>query len=469
MSRKQRIYKVENELEIIDINSLGMGVAKDDSGAVYFIKDTIPGDVVKINIYKKKRDYFEAQPITFLKKSPHRVTPPCNHFGLCGGCKWQHFKYSQQLKFKESGVLKNLEKIGKVNPKEILPIIGAPDTYWYRNKLEFSFSTNRWLTSAEIESKEEHVRLGLGFHKPGRWDKIISIDTCHLQIEPSNKIRNALRDFAIEQQIPFFDLQQQRGLLRTLMIRNTQAGDFMVLLQFFESKPKEQEKVLTFLKNEFPEITSLLYCVNSKANDTIFDQEINIFAGKDYLIETMGTLKFKITSKSFYQTNPKQAYALYELVKSFAAMEGNEIVYDLYSGTGTITLFLAALCKKIVGVESIPEAVEDAEYNAQINQIKNASFEVGDMKHIFDETFIEKHGKPDLIVADPPRNGMHKNVIHQIIIIQAPKLIYVSCNSATQARDIEKLSCIYDVQISQAVDLFPQTSHVENVVLLKRK
>ncbi len=248
MSRKQRIYQVENELEIIDINSMGMGVAKDDSGAVYFIKETIPGDVVNINVHKKKRDYFEAQAITFLKKSPHRVTPPCNHFGLCGGCKWQHFEYSQQLKFKETGVLQNLQKIGKVNPKEILPIMAAPEVYWYRNKLEFSFSTNRWLTSTEIESKEEQVRLGLGFHKPGRWDKIVSIDTCHLQIEPSNKIRNSLRNFAIDQQIPFYDLQQQRGLLRTLMIRNTLAGDFMVLIQFFESKPKEQEKVLFFFK-----------------------------------------------------------------------------------------------------------------------------------------------------------------------------------------------------------------------------
>ena len=466
--RKKLSRNIES-LVVTDINSKGMGVAKDTSGAVYFIKETIPGDVVNINVYKKRRGYFEAQPTAFLKKSPHRVTPPCTHFGLCGGCKWQHFEYAQQLKFKEAGVLRNLQKIGKVNPEETLPIMAAPDAYWYRNKLEFSFSTNRWLTPAEVESKEEHIRLGLGFHKPGRWDKIVSIDTCHLQIEPSNKIRNALRDFAIEEQIPFFDLQQQRGLLRTLMIRNTQAGDFMVLLQFFETKPKEQEKVLTFLKNEFPEITSLLYCINSKANDTIYDQEINLFAGKDHLIETMGTLKFKITSKSFYQTNPKQAYALYELVKSFAALEGNEIVYDLYSGTGTIALFLAALCKKIVGVESIPEAVEDAKYNAQINQIKNATFEVGDMRHIFDETFIEKHGKPDLIVADPPRDGMHKKVIHQIIALQAPKLIYVSCNSATQARDLEKLSCIYNVEISQAVDLFPQTSHVENVVLLRRK
>jgi len=465
----KKIKRVVEGLEVTDINSKGMGVAKDASKAVYFIKNTIPGDLVDVLVYKKRRGYFEAEPTAFIKESPHRVTPPCSHFGLCGGCKWQHLDYAQQLQFKEKGVLQNLYKIGKVTPQKTLPIIAAPDPYWYRNKLEFSFSNNRWLTPQEIQSDEQHHRQGLGFHKPGRWDKIISIQQCHLQADPSNEIRNALLAYAIAENISFYDVKKQEGFLRTLMIRNTQAGDFMVLVQFFESNSKAEEKILSFLKNTFPQISSLLYCINNKPNDTLYDQDIKVYAGEDHLVESMEALNFKITAKSFYQTNPKQAHVLYQLVREWADLNGSEVVYDLYTGTGTIALFLASQCKKIVGIEAIPEAVEDAQFNAKNNQIDNAFFEAGDMKSLFNEDFIKQHGKPDVIITDPPREGMHPKVVQQLLQLNASTIVYVSCNSATQARDLELLTAHYIVEKSQAVDLFPQTGHVENVVLLKRK
>jgi len=465
----KNIKRLVSGLEVIDINAKGMGVAKDASGAVYFIKNTIPGDLVDVQVYKKRRGYFEAEPTHFQQKSIHRTIPPCEHFGLCGGCKWQHLDYQQQLFYKEKGVLQNLSKIGKVTPEKTYPIIAAPDSYWYRNKLEFSFSNNRWLTPEEIESDQEHQRMGLGFHKPGRWDKIVSIDCCHLQPDPSNAIRNGLLQFAIAENIPFFDVHKQEGFLRTLMIRNTLEGAFMVLIQFFEENSSLQKKVLTYLKDTFPEITSLLYCINQKPNDSIYDQDLHLFSGKDHLIAQMEELQFKITAKSFYQTNPKQAYVLYQLVREWADLKGNEIVYDLYTGTGTIALFLAKNCKKVVGIESVPEAVQDAHFNAQMNQIENAFFEAGDMKELFNEAFISRHGQPDVVVADPPRDGMHPKVVQQLLQLNAPKMVYVSCNSATQARDLALLSSQYNVDRSRAVDLFPQTGHVENVVLLSRK
>lgn len=467
MGKKSK--RMLRELKVVDISTKGMGVAKDEKGAVYFIKNTIPGDLVEAQIYKKRKGYFEVEPTQFLEKSPYRITPECEHFGLCGGCKWQHLDYQKQLHYKEKGVLQNLSKIGKVTPTKIFPILAAPEAYWYRNKLEFSFSNNRWLSTKEIEREEIYNRLGLGFHKPGRWDKIVSIERCHLQPDPSNQIRNALFKFAMEENIPFYDWHKNEGVLRNLMIRNTLAGEFMVLLQFFEDNIEAREKALSFLRDTFPKITSLLYCINQKANDSIYDQDLILFSGKDHLIEQMDALRFKITAKSFYQTNPKQAYVLYQLVSKWAALEGNEIVYDLYTGTGTIALFLASNCKKVVGIESVPEAVEDAEYNANMNQIKNAYFESGDMKKLFNETFISRHGKPDIVITDPPRDGMHPNVVKQLLLLNAPKIVYVSCNSATQARDLALLSGQYMVKQSQAVDLFPQTGHVENVVLLSRK
>ena len=465
----KKLKRLVRNLEVIDINTKGMGVAKDESGAVYFIKNTIPGDHVEALVYKKRRGYFEAETTQLLEESPYRTKPTCQHFGLCGGCKWQHLDYQKQLHYKEKGVLQNLSKIGKVTPRKVYPILAAPEAYWYRNKLEFSFSNNRWLTSDEIESGQAHNRLGIGFHKPGRWDKIVSIERCHLQPDPSNDIRNTLFQFAVTENISFFDLHEQKGFLRNLMVRNTLAGEFMVLLQFFEENIEAQQKVLNFLKDTFPQITSLQYCINQKANDSIYDQNLILFSGTDHLIEHMEELRFKITAKSFYQTNPKQAYFLYQLVRDWTALKGNEIVYDLYTGTGTIALFLATNCQKVVGIESVPEAVEDAKYNAKMNQIDNALFEVGDMKKLFNEVFISRHGAPDVVVADPPRDGMHPNVVKQLLHLNAPKIVYVSCNSATQARDLALLNSQYTVEQSQAVDLFPQTGHVENVVLLCRK
>ena len=467
MSRKKINYTVDN-LEVIDINAKGKGVAKGENGAVYFIEDTVPGDKLSVSVFKKRRGYFEAKPLIWNEKSVHRTTPPCDHFGVCGGCKWQHMDYHSQLEFKQKGISHNLTNIGKVAVDETLPILGADPHYHYRNKMEFSFSNRRWLSSEEIQSEEVIERRGLGFHKPNMWDKIVDIQNCHLQAEPSNAIRNAIRDFAIKNNLSFFDAREQEGFLRTLMIRTTQKGEVMVLLQFFYKDQSLQDKVLGFLQHKFPEITSLLYCINTKANDTLYDQDIHCFSGKTYITENMEDLIFKITAKSFYQTNPKQALLLYKVVKEFASLEKQDTVYDLYTGTGTIGLFLAKGCAKIIGIESVPEAIEAARINAKENTIDNAVFEVGDMKNSFNDAFVSRHGEADVIITDPPRNGMHPDVVKQLLYLKPKKIVYVSCNSATQARDLELMRDSYSVEKSQAVDMFPQTHHVENVVLLKR-
>jgi 23S rRNA (uracil1939-C5)-methyltransferase len=467
MSRK-KIDRVEAGLHVVDINAKGMGVAKNDEGVVYFIKDVIPGDVVDVQVYKKGRRYFEAKPIKWLEKSHHSTSPPCAHFGVCGGCKLQHLAYEGQLEFKEKGVLHNLNHIGKIDIKEVLPIARVENPYYYRNKMEFSFSNKRWLTSEEISGGAEIERNGLGFHKPGMWDKVVDIDHCHLQAEPSNAIRNAIRSFAIQEQLEFFDTREQQGFLRTLMIRNTLGGELMVLIQFFKEDQEKRELLLNFLKEKFPQITSLLYCVNSKGNDSLYDQNILCYYGQDFITEHLGDLQFKITAKSFYQTNPKQAEVLYSIGKDFAALKGNEIVYDLYTGTGTIALSLAKQCAKIIGVESVPEAIEAANENATFNKIKNATFEVGDMKDCFNDDFIKRHGKAEVVITDPPRNGMHPDVVKQLLKLAPQRIVYISCNSSTQARDLELMKGMYTVVKSQAVDMFPQTHHVENVVLLHR-
>lgn len=467
MARK-RINETISHLEVVDINAKGKGVAKGENGAVYFIENTVPGDILSVRVIKKRRGYFEARPLIWEKESIHRTPPPCKHFGICGGCKWQHMNYSSQLEFKQKGVTHNLTNIGKVTIDETLPILGAEPHYHYRNKMEFSFSNLRWLTQEEIESEDTIERRGLGFHKPNMWDKIVDIENCHLQADPSNAIRNSLRDFAIENNLSFFNARAKEGFLRTLMIRNTQKGDVMVLLQFFYEDQALQEKVLGFLQNKFPEITSLLYCINTKANDTLYDQDIHCYSGKEYISEEMKDLKFKITAKSFYQTNPKQALTLYEVVKTFADLKQDDTVYDLYTGTGTIALFLAKSCSKVIGIESVPEAIDAARENAKENGITNALFEVGDMKDSFNKAFVSRHGKADVIITDPPRNGMHKDVVQHLLALQPKKIVYVSCNSATQARDLELLRDSYTAVKSQAVDMFPQTHHVENVVLLIR-
>ena len=466
MGRK-RVERFENELEVIDINAKGMGVAKTEEGAVCFIKKVVPGDVVDVRIYKKRRGYFEAEPTRWVQKSKQRTEPVCEHFGVCGGCKWQHLSYEGQLAFKEKGVLHNLKHIGKVETKEVLPILGVTTPYYYRNKMEFSFSNNRWLTEEEIQTEGAIERNGLGFHKPGMWDKVVDVNHCHLQAEPSNAIRNAIRSYALENELEFFDPRQQSGFLRTLMIRNTLGGEVMVLLQFFKEDKKNREALLDFLVSKFPEITSLLYCINPKANDSLYDQEVHCYHGQDFITESLKDLQFKITAKSFFQTNPQQAKALYKIAKDFAALTAEEVVYDLYTGTGTIALSLAGSCSKIIGVESVPEAIEAAQENALLNQIDNAHFEVGDMKTVFNDAFVARHGKADLVISDPPRDGMHADVVHQLIKLAPKRIVYISCNSATQARDLNLMKSKYEVLKSQAVDMFPQTHHVENVVLLQ--
>lgn len=468
MARK-RIDKVVHHLEIRDINTKGMGVAKSDEGHIYFIKNAIPGDIVDIRVFKKRRGYFEAEPIKWIQPSKDRRTPQCAHFGICGGCKWQHLAYEAQLFYKEKGVLHNLKSIGKVNPETILPIKGVDHPYFYRNKMEFSFSNNRWLTTEEINENEEIERNGLGFHKPQMWDKIVDINQCHLQADPSNTIRNEIKAFALKHNMAFFNAKTQEGFLRTLMIKNTLKGEVMVLLQFFEDKPEEITLLLNFIKDRFPEVSSLLYCINQKANDTLYDQEIYCFYGVNYITEYIDTLAFQITAKSFFQTNPAQAKVLYQIAAEFAALKPDDIVYDLYTGTGTIALFLARACKKIVGIEAVPEAINAAKENALHNGIDNAFFEVGDMKKYFNDDFINQYGKADVVITDPPREGMHKEVIHQLLKLAPNRIVYISCNSATQARDLELMRSQYSVIKSQAVDMFPQTHHVENIVLLQLK
>jgi len=468
MGRK-RVERFENDLKVIDINAKGMGVAKTAEGAVCFIKKVVPGDIVDVRIYKKRRGYFEAEPTRWIQKSKQRTEPVCDHFGVCGGCKWQHLSYQGQIDFKEKGVVHNLKHIGKVEVQEILPIAGVTNPYYYRNKMEFSFSNNRWLKMDEIQQEATIERNGLGFHKPGMWDKIVDVHHCHLQADPSNEIRNALRTYALENQLEFFDPRNQSGFLRTLMIRNTQEGEVMVLLQFYKEHKKNREAILDFIVSKFPQLTSLLYCINTKPNDSIYDQDIHCYHGQDYITENLDQLQFKITAKSFYQTNPQQAKVLYKIAKDFAALKPNEVVYDLYTGTGTIALSLAASCAKIIGIESVPEAIDAAQENALVNQIQNAHFEVGDMKAVFNDSFISRHGKADVVITDPPRDGMHADVVQQLIKLAPKRIVYISCNSATQARDLNLMKSHYEVLKSQAVDMFPQTHHVENVVLLELK
>ncbi|MDA9587738.1 23S rRNA (uracil(1939)-C(5))-methyltransferase RlmD [Flavobacteriaceae bacterium] len=468
MGRK-RVERFENDLKVIDINAKGMGVAKTAEGAVCFIKKVVPGDIVDVRIYKKRRGYFEAEPTRWIQKSKQRTEPVCDHFGVCGGCKWQHLSYQGQIDFKEKGVVHNLKHIGKVEVQEILPIAGVTNPYYYRNKMEFSFSNNRWLTMDEIQQEATIERNGLGFHKPGMWDKIVDVHHCHLQADPSNEIRNALRTYALENQLEFFDPRNQSGFLRTLMIRNTQEGEVMVLLQFYKEHKKNREAILDFIVSKFPQLTSLLYCINTKPNDSIYDQDIHCYHGQDYITENLDQLQFKITAKSFYQTNPQQAKVLYKIAKDFAALKPNEVVYDLYTGTGTIALSLAASCAKIIGIESVPEAIDAAQENALVNQIQNTHFEVGDMKAVFNDSFISRHGKADVVITDPPRDGMHADVVQQLIKLAPKRIVYISCNSATQARDLNLMKPHYEVLKSQAVDMFPQTHHVENVVLLELK
>ncbi|MBQ4915768.1 23S rRNA (uracil(1939)-C(5))-methyltransferase RlmD [Maribacter sp. MMG018] len=468
--RKKKKRQVFENVEVIDAGAKGKTIGKAPDGRVIFLTNTVPGDIVDVQTTKKRKAYFEGTAIKFHTLSDKRVSPQCQHFGVCGGCKWQNMGYEHQLFFKQKEVENNLKRIGHLDLPKIDPILGSKEQYFYRNKMEFSFSDSRWLTLDEINSDEEITdKNALGFHIPGMWDKILDVKKCHLQRDPSNAIRLATRDFAIANGLSFFNPRHQHGLLRTLMIRTASTGELMVMIQFYEDDKVKRELLLNHLKETFPEITSLLYVINQKQNDTIYDQEIVCFNGRDHIFEEMEGLKFKITAKSFYQTNSDQAYELYKITRQFADLKGDELVYDLYTGTGTIAQFVAQKAKKVVGIESVPEAIADAKANATRNQIDNVDFYVGDMKNVFNEQFIAENGVPDIIITDPPRDGMHKDVVQQILNVSPERVVYVSCNSATQARDLALMKDMYNVVKVQPVDMFPQTHHVENVVLLEKK
>nr|WP_288836279.1 23S rRNA (uracil(1939)-C(5))-methyltransferase RlmD [uncultured Flavobacterium sp.] len=470
MGRKNTDKVVFHQIKVLDAGAKGVSVAKAPDGKVVFIPNVVPGDVVDVQTFKKRKAYYEGKAVKFHEFSEHRVDPICEHFGVCGGCKWQNMNYDQQLFYKHNEVKNHLQRIGKIELPEFEPILGSEKKFFYRNKMEFSFSNSRWLTEAEIGSDEDlGNRNALGFHIPKMWDKILDIKKCHLQEDPSNAIRNEVRDFANANGLTFFNPREHSGLLRTLMLRTASTGEIMLLIQFFENDKANRELLLDHLYAKFPQITSLQYVVNNKANDTLYDQDIKLYKGRDYILEEMEGLKFSINAKSFYQTNSDQAYELYKITRNFAGLTGNETVYDLYTGTGTIAQFVSKKAKKVIGVESVPDAIKDAKANAERNNIDNCEFFVGDMKVVFNDAFIAQHGQPDVIITDPPRDGMHKDVIEQIMKIAPEKVVYVSCNSATQARDLALMDEKYKVTKVRPVDMFPQTHHVENVVLLERR
>ena len=440
---------------------------------VIFVPYVVPGDVVDLQVKRKKNHYAEAVAVKFHEKSPLRTEPFCSHFGVCGGCKWQCLSYEEQLKYKQKQVFDNLTRIGKVELPEFRPILGSEKTRFYRNKLEFTFSNKRWLTEEEVKQDVKYDQMNaVGFHIPGAFDKVLAIDKCWLQDDISNQIRNAVRDYAYAHNFPFFDLRTQEGLLRNIMIRTSSTGELMVVLQCKvtdDEVRRKMEEILQFMADSFPQITSLMYVINNKCNDTIGDLDVEVFKGNDHIFEEMEGLRFKVGPKSFYQTNSEQAYNLYKVAREFAGLTGNELVYDLYTGTGTIANFVARQARKVVGIEYVPEAIEDAKVNSALNGIDNTLFYAGDMKDILTNDFIAEHGRPDVIITDPPRAGMHNDVIDVILAAEPKRIVYVSCNPATQARDLQLLDGKYKVTAVQPVDMFPHTHHVENVVQLERR
>ncbi|MEZ4853871.1 23S rRNA (uracil(1939)-C(5))-methyltransferase RlmD [Flavobacterium sp.] len=470
MRRRRNERIVFEHIEIVDAGAKGVSVAKAPDGKVIFIPNVVPGDIVDIQTTKIRKAYYEGKATKFHSLSKDRVEPICKHFGSCGGCKWQNMNYEKQLFYKNQEVENNLKRIGKIELPDFEPILGSEKQFFYRNKMEFGFSNARWFTDEEIKSGVAFPhKNALGFHVPKMWDKILDIEKCYLQQDPSNAIRNEIKAFAVANNLAFYDARNMEGFLRTLMIRTASTGEIMVLVQFFEENIAQRELLLNFIANRFPEITSLLYVINNKGNDTLYDQDIQLYKGRDYILEEMEGLQFSINAKSFYQTNSEQAYELYKITRDFAGLTGEELVYDLYTGTGTIAQFVAKKAKKVVGVEAVPEAIADAKENAKRNNTTNCDFFVGDMKNVFNDEFIAANGQPDVIITDPPRDGMHKDVVAQILKIAPKRVVYVSCNSATQARDLALLDEKYKVTRVKPVDMFPQTHHVENVVLLEKR
>ena len=472
MARK--IFPILEGVKIEAVAAEGKAVAHVNDMAV-FVPFVVPGDIVDLLIRKKRKNYAEAEVVRFVEYSPLRVKPVCKHFGVCGGCKWQNLPYDEQLKAKQQQVFDQLTRIGKVELPKFLPILGSEKIYEYRNKTEYGCANKRWYTRAELDALPPDAGLSqgaIGFHITGAFDKIYPIEKCWLMDDLHNQIRNDIYQYAKENSLSFFDIRGHKGLLRDIIFRNSNTGEWMLFIQFHYDDPTDKEKaqlLLQHLVDKFPQITSLLYVDNQKCNDTFGDLELTTFKGNDYIIETMEDLKFKVNAKSFYQTNTDQAYRLYCVARDFAHLEGNEIVYDLYTGTGTIANFVAHQAQKVIGIEYVPEAIENAKVNSQINGIENTDFFAGDMKDILTDDFIAEHGQPDVIITDPPRAGMHPDVV-KVILNAAPKrIVYVSCNPATQARDLSLLDPLYKVEAVQPVDMFPHTPHVENVVLLSKR
>ncbi|MBS1572222.1 MAG: 23S rRNA (uracil(1939)-C(5))-methyltransferase RlmD [Bacteroidetes bacterium] len=469
MMKKKKNIILEN-IHLQSAGAKGVAVGKTDEGKTIFVSGAVPGDIANVRVKKNKSNYCEAEALEITKYSDDRVQPRCLHFGTCGGCKWQNLSYAKQLEFKQNEVVNNIMRIGGVQDFEIQPILEAEEQYLYRNKMEFSFSNARWLTQDEVNSEEDFGdKNALGFHIPGMWSKILDLKECHLQEEPSNTIRLAVKKYAIENNLDFFDVRNQDGFLRSLMLRQNSKGEWMVFFQLYREEKENREKLFQFILSQFPQVTTLLYAINPKANDSIYDLDIINYFGDGFLMEEMDGLKFKIGAKSFFQTNYQQALNLYRKTLEFADLQGNEVVYDLYTGTGTIAQYIARNAQQVIGIEAVQEAIDAATEHAKLNGLENCNFFCGDMKDIFTDDFLANHPKADVLVTDPPRDGMHPKVVEQILKLAPEKIVYVSCNSATQARDIALMNNQYKLVKILPVDMFPQTHHVENIALLVRK
>ena len=469
MKKNKKNLILEN-IKLLSAGAKGVSIGKTEDGKTIIVSGAIPGDIVNARVKKAKSKYYEADAVEILTPSPFRVEPECKHFGVCGGCKWQNMSYEKQLEFKQDEVINNIKRIGGIEDFESIPILGGDEPYYYRNKMEFSFSNARWLTSEEIKSDTDiNQKNALGFHIPGQWSKILDLKNCYLQEYPSNEIRLAIRNYAIENKLDFFDLKSQDGFLRTLMLRQNSKGEWMILIQFFKENEEQRIKLLNFILEQFPQITTLLYAINPKGNDSVYDLDIKTYFGEGFIFEEMDGLKFKIGPKSFFQTNYKQALNLYRKTLEFADINENQVVYDLYTGTGTIAQYIARHAKQVIGIEAVPEAIDAAKENAKLNSLDNCIFYCGDMKEVFTEEFLAQHPKADVLITDPPRDGMHPKVVEQILKLSPNRIVYVSCNSATQARDLALMKDFYRVEKILPVDMFPQTHHVENIALLTKK
>ncbi len=469
MARKKLDLLLKN-VEISGLAAEGKSLARTGDGMVVFVPYAAPGSVVDIRVTRKQRNFMEGTVDRVVKPSPREVEPFCEHFGTCGGCKWQNIPYSEQLSYKQQQVVEQLERIGKQTNIPLQPILASPNTTAYRNKLEFTFSCKRWITKEEVASGAAiEDSNALGFHIPGLFDKVLDINRCYLQPEPSNSIRLAVKKYCIDNRLDFFDIRNKTGFLRNLIVRTGTTGETMVVVVFFYDDSEKREGLLSFIASTFPQLTSVMYVINAKQNDSISDQTVVRYKGKDFITEEMEGLKFRIGPKSFYQTNPEQALRLYQVVRDYAELSGNELLYDLYTGTGTIALFLARQCRKVVGIEYVDDAIADAKINAAVNSIDSCAFYAGDMKDVLTADFVAANGEPDVVVVDPPRAGMHPDVVQTLLNMASERIVYVSCNPATQARDLLLLSERYTLVKSQPVDMFPHTHHVENVILLKKK